>query len=76
MGGWFGLVAPAGTPPEAIKALHAAAHKAMATPEFTERAAAIAGVSMANSPEQIAAQIQQTLARYRGIVEKAKIELK
>ena len=75
-GGWFGLVAPAGTPPEAIKALHTAAHKAMATPEFKERAAAISGVAMANSPEQFAEQIQQTMARYRAIVQKAGVALK
>lgn len=74
-GGWFGLVAPAGTPPAILAKLHDAAHKAMATPDFKEKTAAISGVPMANSPEQFAAQIQTAMARYRDIARKANIRL-
>ena len=74
-GGWFGLVAPAGTPPAILAKLHDAAHKAMATPDFKEKTAAISGVQMANSPEQFAAQIQAAMARYRDIARKANIRL-
>lgn len=74
-GGWFGLVAPAGTPPAILAKLHDAAHKAMATPDFKEKTAAISGVQMANSPEQFAAQIQTAMARYRDIARKANIRL-
>lgn len=74
-GGWFGLVAPAGTPPAVLARLHDAAHKAMATADFKEKTAAIAGVAMANSPEQFAAQIRQAMERYRRIAQKANIKL-
>lgn len=74
-GGWFGLVAPAGIPPAILAKLHDAAHKAMATPDFKEKTAAISGVPMANSPEQFAVQIQSAMARYRAVVRKANIRL-
>lgn len=72
-GGWFGLVAPAGTPPAVLKKLHEAAHKAMQTPEFKEKAASISGISMANSSEQFAMQIRAALDKYQRIVTKVKI---
>ena len=74
-GGWFGLVAPAGTPPAVLARLHEAAHKAMATPDFKEKTAAIAGVAMANTSEQFAVQIRQAMERYRRIAQKANIKL-
>ncbi len=74
-GGWFGLVAPAGTPPAVLARLHDAAHKAMATPDFKEKTAAIAGVAMANTSEQFAVQIRQAMERYRRIAQKANIKL-
>ncbi|HQT43478.1 MAG TPA: tripartite tricarboxylate transporter substrate-binding protein, partial [Halothiobacillus sp.] len=36
-GGWFGLVAPAGTPKPIIDKLNAAAHKVMASPDYLEK---------------------------------------
>ncbi len=74
-GGWFGLVAPAGTSPAIIKKLNEAAHKAMQNEEFKTRAAAIGGISMANTPEQFGLQIRAALDKYRRIVAKAKISL-
>jgi len=74
-GGWFGLVAPAGTPPTIIKKLNEAAHKAMQNEEFKSRAAAIGGIGMANTPEQFGQQIKAALDKYRRIVAKAKISL-
>lgn len=74
-GGWFGLVAPAGTPPAVLKKLHEAAHKAMQTPDFKEKAASISGIPMANSPEQFATQIKAALDKYQRIATKAKIKI-
>ncbi len=74
-GGWFGLVAPVGTPPAVIKRLHEAAHKAMATPEFKEKLAAMSGIPMANSPEQFAAQIRVAIEKYRRIAKAANIRI-
>lgn len=74
-GGWFGLVAPAGTPPALVKKLNEAAHKVMASPDFIERMNAISGVPMANMPEQYTAQIRTSIERYRRIAQKANIRL-
>ena len=52
-----------------------AAHKAMADPGFREKAAAISGVDMANTPEQFAAQIQQALDRYRKVAQAAGLRI-
>jgi tripartite-type tricarboxylate transporter receptor subunit TctC len=74
-GGWFGLVAPAGTPAPAVKTLMEAAHKAMQDPEFKQRATEIAGIPMANTPEEFAQQIRQMLDKYARIAKAANIKL-
>ena len=74
-GGWFGLVAPAGTPKEIIAKLNAAAHKAMAMPDYLEKQKGISGESMANTPEQFAKQIDAAIARYQRVARKANIRL-
>jgi tripartite-type tricarboxylate transporter receptor subunit TctC len=50
-GGFLGLVAPAGTPREAINALNAAALKSLAAPEVNERLNALASPPVGESPE-------------------------
>lgn len=74
-GGWFGLVAPAGTPPAVVKTLNEAAHKAMQDPSFKQRAAEVSGIPMANTPEQFAQQIRAMLDKYARIAKAANIKL-
>lgn len=74
-GGWFGLVAPAGTPKEIIAKLNAAAHKAMAQPDYLEKQKSISGESMANTPAQFAKQIDAAIARYTAVAKRANIKL-
>jgi len=55
---WFGLYAPAGTPPEIVKRLHAAAAKGLAKPEIRDRIAQQGmDASPSASPEAFAAEI-------------------
>ena len=56
---WFGLYAPAGTPPEVVKRIHAAAVKGLAKPEVQKRIAS-QGMDAAPypSPEAFAADIK------------------
>ena len=55
---WFGLWAPAGTPPEIVRRLHAAAAKGLAKPEVRERIASQGmDASPSASPEAFAAEI-------------------
>jgi tripartite-type tricarboxylate transporter receptor subunit TctC len=74
-GGWFGLVAPAGTPPAIVARLHDAAHKAMATAAFKQQSASISGVHMANSPTEFGQQIRAAIERYKRIAAKASIRI-
>ena len=74
-GGWFGLVAPAGTPKPIIDKLNAAAHKAMAMPDYLEKQKSISGESMGNTPEQFAKQIKTAIDRYTAVAKRANIKL-
>ena len=74
-GGWFGLVAPAGTPKAIIDKLNAAAHKAMQDPGYLQKQKDIAGEGMANSPAEFAKQIDQAIARYTAVAKRANIRI-
>jgi tripartite-type tricarboxylate transporter receptor subunit TctC len=74
-GGWFGLVAPAGTPRAIIDKLNAAAHKAMQHPAYLAKQKDISGEGMANSPEQFAKQIDTAIARYTAVAQRAHIKV-
>ena len=54
---WYGLVAPAGTPPEIIRRLNDAAVKAVNAPAVRERLRQQAAEPVGNTPEQFRAQI-------------------
>ncbi|MDR3004031.1 MAG: tripartite tricarboxylate transporter substrate binding protein BugE [Acidovorax sp.] len=74
-GGWFGLVAPAGTPRAIIDKLNAAAHKTMQDPAYLAKQKDISGEGMANSPEQFAKQIDTAIARYTAVAQRAHIKV-
>ena len=74
-GGWFGLVAPAGTPAPIVEKLMTTAHKAMQDPTFQQRTVEISGVSMANTPAQFAQQIREMIDKYARIAKAADIRL-
>ncbi|KGG88561.1 MULTISPECIES: tripartite tricarboxylate transporter substrate binding protein BugE [Comamonas] len=74
-GGWFGLVAPAGTPKAIIDKLNAAAHKVMASADYLEKQKSISGESMGNTPEQFAKQIKTAIERYTAVAKRANIKL-
>lgn len=73
-GGWFGLMAPAGTPPAVVARLREAAHRAMQDASYKTQADKIGGVSMANTPDEFAQQIKQALARYQRVARVANIQ--
>lgn len=56
--GWFGLVAPAGTPVAIIKTIHAAAAKALRDPQSKPRFDALGMIPVGNSPTEFAKEIQ------------------
>jgi tripartite-type tricarboxylate transporter receptor subunit TctC len=66
---WFGLYAPAGTPPEAIRRLHAAAAKGLAKPEVKEKIA-VQGMDAtpSASPEAFEAEIRAEAPMWQKLV--------
>lgn len=73
--GWFGIVAPAGTPPAVINRLNQAIHKGMEAPEFKRKLKDMGGTPVQNTPDQFLAQIKAAIARYEEVAKKANISL-
>lgn len=73
-GGWFGIVAPAGTPPEVIAKLNQALHKAMKHPELVRKMEDMGATLIPGTPVEFAQQIQQAMARYARVAELANIK--
>jgi tripartite-type tricarboxylate transporter receptor subunit TctC len=74
-GGWFGVVAPAGTPPEIVAKLNAAFHKAMKNPDFVQKMEAAGATLIPGTPEEFGQQIQQAMERYLRVSKMARISL-
>ncbi len=68
---WFGLLAPAGTPPAVIQALNAAANKAMASPEYRQKIRAEGGEVLGGTPEAFSERLRKDHALWAGIVKQS-----
>jgi tripartite-type tricarboxylate transporter receptor subunit TctC len=73
---WYGLVAPAGTPKEAIDKLNAAANAAAKTPEAMKALEAEGVAPAENTPEQFAAQIAKDVETAKKLVGEGAVVLK
>ena len=74
-GGWFGVVAPAGTPAPVVAKLNAAIHKAMKHPEFAKKMDESGATLIPGTPEQFGQQIKQAMERYDRVSKMAKIQI-
>ncbi len=73
-GGWFGVVAPAGTPPAIVAKLNEGIHKAMKRPEFIKKMEELGATLIPGTPVDFANDIAQAVARYERISKIAKIQ--
>jgi tripartite-type tricarboxylate transporter receptor subunit TctC len=71
---WYGLVAPAGTPPEIIARLHAEATKALETQEMKDKLAGDGAEPVGTTPAEFAAHIKGELEKWAGVAGAAHIE--
>jgi tripartite-type tricarboxylate transporter receptor subunit TctC len=71
---WFGLVAPAKTPPEVVQRLHDAAARGLAKPEVKEKFATIGTDVAPMDSAQFARFIQSEIAHWAKLVKLANIE--
>ncbi|SCB06827.1 Bug family tripartite tricarboxylate transporter substrate binding protein [Cupriavidus alkaliphilus] len=65
---WFGMLAPAGTPPEVIQRIHQEVAKALGAPAVRERLQAQGAEPVGNTPEQFAAFIRAETAKWAKVV--------
>ncbi len=72
---WWGVMAPARTPPAVVAKLHGEIVKALAAPDVRERFATLAVEPRTNSPEEFRALIQSDLVRWAKVVRDAGIKL-
>ena len=70
-----GLVGPAGMPADAVAKLHAAAVKALATPQVRERFASLGVQPVGDTPEQFGALIREDLARWSRVIKSAGVKV-
>jgi tripartite-type tricarboxylate transporter receptor subunit TctC len=66
--GWFGVVAPAGTPPEIISTLNAAFVKALGDPAAIEKIRVLGAEPAPTSPEDFAKFIQSESAKWGKLI--------
>ncbi|MFT3801190.1 MAG: tripartite tricarboxylate transporter substrate binding protein [Burkholderiaceae bacterium] len=71
---WFGLAAPAGTPPDIIARLNAEVRKAADTPSVKERLAQQGLEAWATSPEQFAQRIRADYDKYGKVVRESGVK--
>jgi tripartite-type tricarboxylate transporter receptor subunit TctC len=65
---WFGLLAPAGTPPDVVNRIQQEVAKSLATPALKERLAALGAIPSGNTPAQFAAHIDAEHKKWADVV--------
>jgi tripartite-type tricarboxylate transporter receptor subunit TctC len=66
--GWFGLLAPAGTPKAVVAKISADANRVLADPEVKQKTLALGAETSGNTPEQFAKFIRDDQAKWSGIM--------
>ncbi len=66
---WFGVLAPAGTPPDVIERLAAASHQAIASDDLRQRMLGHGFEPMGNTPQQFAQLIRLELPKWAKVVQ-------
>lgn len=71
---WTGLAAPKGTPPEVVDRLNAEVRRALAQPEVRKRIEDLGNEVRASAPEEMRAHIASEIAKWKRVIDEARIE--
>ena len=71
---WYGLLAPAGTPPAIIRRLHLETVKALAQPDLRAKLADLGLEPIGNSPDEFAAIIKSEIPKWGKVIKDAGIK--
>lgn len=66
--GWYGWLAPAGTPPKIVALLHEETARAVRTNDVRERLAADGAVALGSTPDEFARFIQSEMTKWAKVV--------
>jgi len=72
---WFGFLAPAGTPKEAVARLNAEFNKALQQPELRKRLAEEGADPLGGTPEQFAQLIRDDIGRWGKVVKESGVKV-
>ena len=72
---WNALFAPAGTPPEVVEALAAAAKVAMADPKVAEQMATFSASIVASGPAELASHVAAEMTKWEPVVKGANVTM-
>ena len=72
---WFGLFAPAGTPPEIVNKIQQATSKVLEMPEIRSRFVEMGGTPGGNTPAEFAAFVNKERESWKKIVETANLSM-
>ncbi|GJG98581.1 tripartite tricarboxylate transporter substrate binding protein [Cupriavidus pauculus] len=75
MAAWYGVLAPAGTPPAIVDRLNAAINKAVNDPAFRERMQTEGAETMAESPDYFKRFLANDIARWREVVKAGNVKV-
>src|ERR1041385_7283012 len=72
--GWYGVIAPAGTPQAIVARLNAAVGRAIQTPELRARPRSEGALAAPGTPEEFAALIRAEIARWETVLKRAGVQ--
>ncbi|MFC5499543.1 Bug family tripartite tricarboxylate transporter substrate binding protein [Caenimonas terrae] len=71
---WYGMVAPAGTPPAVIAKLNAQINKSLDSPELKARLVNEGAVAVSATPEAFGAHIAREIARWQPVIKSGRVK--
>jgi tripartite-type tricarboxylate transporter receptor subunit TctC len=75
MNAWFGILAPAGVPPEALRAVNLEMKLLLEAPETRNRFAEMGGVSAYGTPEQYSAFLRAEIEKWGAVVRREGVQI-
>jgi len=72
---WFGLAAPAGTPPEIVAKIAAESQRMLQTPDMRERLLGLGAQPVGNTPDEFAKFVRDEIAKWSAVIRNAGVTL-
>jgi tripartite-type tricarboxylate transporter receptor subunit TctC len=76
VGSWYGMFAPAGTPPEIVRKIHATVQAALKSPDMKEKMAKLGtDDTVTETPEAFRAMLLADIAKYAKVIKAAHLKV-